>query len=899
MFRLNDEHISYIRKDLEYRGLVLDDLEEELLDHICSAVEAEMEKEKRFIDAYNTVLSTFGNSHGLRAVQHRTIREQPQFTNMMLRHFIIVAFRNCRKHSLFTIINVAGLAMGVAACFLIYLLILNEVSYDRYHENAGRILRITNETIYNNNITRTVNTPAAMAKVMSLEFPEVEAAAHLPGQGLYFVKRAEGMKNIKVERCTFTSNDLFRIFSIPFVAGDQSTALLEPNTVVISERTAHALFGDESPLQKALIMDNHMHVTVVGVFKNFPERSHIKFEILVSEVGTPYEKTDVWFNDNLMPRNGAKTYVLLREGSNSDTFNEKLAGLVSKYVSPGSEAVDPNGNGTANTVTFGVQPLKKIHLDAGYQGEFEPAFDSSYIYVLAFTGLFILGIASINFVNLSTARSSNRAKEVGMRKVLGSVRGYLVRQFLIESTVLSAIAVIIALGVAWVLLPSFNLVSGRRLEFPWSEPLFYAIAAAGTLGLGILAGLYPSIFLSSFRPAKVLKGNLAAGMRGTGVRNALVASQFAISIFLVIGTIVLFRQLDYINNKNVGFARERVIMVEETYLLRNQKAAYKDEALKNSVFTHGTISGFLPASGPWRLPRSWWLAGEQNSSTITAQDWAIDPDYIQTLGMRIKAGRNFLAATPADSSAVLVNEAALKALGLEGDVINQTVATYRAISPSEYQADNLRNFTIVGVVEDFHFESFKAPIGPVIFRLNPSPSGSIVFRFEEGKVREAVGVLENLWRKMAPGEPFTYSFMDQGFAEVYATEKKLSQIFGMFTIVALLIACMGLVAMITFATEQRRKEIGIRKVMGASVSSIVLLFSKELGKLIFVAFLIAIPLSWYTVEWWLANYNYRIEVGPAVYVAAGLVAIIIAWLATGFQSLRAATANPAESLRSE
>ena len=905
MSGLNDEHIAYIRKDLEFRGVVLEEIEAELLDHICSAVEAEMDKGQRFIDAYQKVLSSFGAGRGLRSVQYSTIKQQHQFTNMMIRHFIVTALRNYRKHSLFTFINVAGLAVGVATCLLIFLLIVNESLYDRYHEKADRIVRITNETIYNNNLTRSVNTPSVAAKVIAQEFPEVEAAAHLPGQGLYFVKRAEGLNNIKVERCTFTSNDLFRIFSIPFVAGDPSTALQEANTVVISEQTARALFVNEDPLHKPLILDNHMHVTVVGVYKNFPEHSHIKFEILVSEVGTLYEKTDVWVNDNLMPRNGSKTYVLLREGSDAGEFDDKLAGLVEKYVTRGTgivlnkTGVNETRGRMTNSVTFGIQPLTRIHLDAGFQGEFEPAFDSRYIYILAAIGLFILGIASINFVNLSTARSANRAKEVGMRKVMGSLRGYLVRQFLIESTVLCAVAVVMAVGLAWLLLPSFNLVSGRRLEIPWGEPLFYVITASGTLILGILAGLYPSIFLSSFRPVKVLKGNLAVGIRGARVRNALVVSQFAISIFLVIGTIVLFRQLEFINNKNVGFTREQVIMVEETYLLRNQKEAYKNEALQNSIFTHGTISGFLPAAGPWRLPRSWWRAGEQNSSTITTQDWAIDPDYLQTLGMSLKTGRNFVNDTPADSSAVLVNEAALRALGFQGDPVGQNLATYRAMSPSDYQDNNLQNFTIVGVVEDFHFESFKAPIGPVIFRLNRRPSGSIVFRFEEGKVSEAVAALEDLWKKMAPGEPFTYDFMEEGFVEVYAAEKKLSQIFGIFTIVALLIACLGLFALITFTTEQRRKEIGIRKVMGASVSNIVLLFSKELGKLMLVAFVLALPLAWYTVEWWLQSYSYRIEVGPAVYFAAGLFAIIIAWLTTGFQSVRAATANPAESLRSE
>ncbi|HZY79280.1 MAG TPA: ABC transporter permease [Cyclobacteriaceae bacterium] len=889
MPHLNDEHISYIRKDLHFRGIVLDGIEDELLDHICCSVEERMDAGDRFIDAYHKTLNSFGHGRGLRIVQKSTIKKEQEHTVMMLGHYITIAIRNSRKYALFTFINVTGLALGVAACFLISLLIVNELSFDRYHEKADRIVRITNETTYNGNTTRTVRTPAPLAKALSMEFSEVESAAHLPGQGLYFVKRGEGHNNIKVEACTSTTNDLFKIMSMPFVAGDPTKALLEPNTVVLSAGTAKALFGNEDPLNQPLILDNHMHVTVVGVFENFPENSHIHFNLLTSEVGTVYEKEQTWVNDDLMPRIGARTYVLLREGTDVKSFNEKLGGLVSKYIPTTGE----------DKITFGVQALTDIHLQAGFEGDFEPSFDLNYVYILGAIAVFILGIASINFVNLSTARSSNRAKEVGMRKVMGSLRGYIVKQFLVESVVLSFIAVVVALGLAWALLPHFNLLTGRRLEFPLNEPLFYVTILGGVLLLGVVAGLYPSVFLSSFRPAQVLKGTIALGVRGGSVRSALVVSQFAISIFLVIGTIVLFRQLNFINNKNVGFNRERIIMVEETYLLRNQKEAYKNEALKSTIFTNGTISGFLPAAGPWRLPRSWWRAGEQSTTTVTMQDWGIDADYFQTLGMNLKAGRNFLKGSPADSTAVLVNETALKVLGLTGDVVGQTLGTYRGMGPSEYRADDLRNFTIVGVVEDFHFESMKAPIGPVIFRLNERPAGSIVFRFEEGKTDEAIVVLEELWKKMAPGEPFTYDFMSDGYSKIYASEKKLSEIFGMFTTVALLIACLGLFALITFTTEQRKKEVGIRKVMGASITDIVLLFSKELSRLIMIAFVLAVPLAWYTVEWWLKDYNYRVEVGVYVYLCAGVFAIALAWLTTSFQSVRSAMANPAESLRSE
>lgn len=904
MAHLNEEHIAYIRKDLHYRGIVVEGIESELLDHICSAVEAEMEKGERFITAYHNTLHAFGHGHGLRAIQRSTIKATNPHP-MMLRHYITIALRNSKKHSLFTFINVAGLSMGVAAFLLILMLLVNELSFDRYHENADRIVRLTSETIYNGNVTRSVNIPSPAAKILSQEFPEVEAAGHIGGQGLFFVKREGGKENIKVERCTVISNDLFKVLTIPFVAGDPATALTQPNTVVVSETTAKTLFGDDDPLNQPIVTDNWRKMTVVGVYKNFPQSSHLQMNMLISEVGDQYYEETDWVVENLTPRAGTKTYVLLREGSDAKAFEQKLNTLIQKYIEPstpgviGKSNVNEAGESLANSISFGIQPLKGVHLDASFQGDFTPAFDMSYVYILAAVGLFIICIASINFVNLSTARSSNRAKEVGMRKVMGSLRGYLVRQFLIESVVLSSIAVLIALGLAWLLLPSFNSMIGYELVFPWKQPLFYVIAVGGALVLGILAGLYPSIFLSSFKPAQVLKGTIALGIRGGSIRSALVVSQFAISIFLVIGTIVLFRQMSFINNRNLGFNREQIITVQETYLLRNNKRAYKDEVMKSSVFTHATISGFLPAAGPWRLPRSWWRAGDQNSSTTTVQDWSVDADYIPTLGMRVKAGRNFNKESAADSTAVLINETAMKALGLSEDVIGQTLTTYRDYSPRDYRSDNLRTFTIVGVVEDFHFESMKTPIGPIVFRVNNNASGTLVFRFEAGKADEAIAVLDDLWKKLAPGEPLTYVFMEEGFSNMYTSEKKLSEIFGMFTIVALAIACLGLFALITFTTEQRKKEVGIRKVMGASVSDIVFLFSKELGKLILVAFVLAVPLAWYTVEWWLESYNYRIEVGPLIYIVAGGFAIAIAWLTTGFQSLRSATANPAEALRSE
>ena len=894
---LNDEHISYIRKDLHFRGIVIEEIDEELVDHICSAVEAEMQKGKKFIDAYQDTLRAFGHMSGLISIQSQTIKSKTKNPSMMLGSYITIAWRNCRKYAMFTFINVTGLALGIATCTVIFLYLANEFSYDRYHKNGDRIYRVTNETTYNGVMNKSVNTPHLLAKTLTTDFAEVEHAVHLPGQGLFFVKRAEGTTNIKVDWATFTNNEVFNVFSIPFIEGDASTALSEPNTIVISEQTAHALFNNESAMNQQLILDNHLHVKVVGVYRDLPENGHFRFKMLVADAGTEPEQTTKWVNDNLSPTFQTKTYVLLKPGADVNLFEKKLQTLIDKYITP--EAADILRSGEANRIVYSLQQLYDIHFDTSYQGEFEAGLDKSYVYILAAIAVFILVIASVNFINLSTARSSTRAKEVGMRKVMGSLRVYLVRQFLTESIVLSFLATIVALVLAWSILPLFNIVSGGHLEFPLNSVVFYAIMFAVAMILGFLAGLYPAFFLSAFKPVQVLKGNVSIGMKSSYVRGALVVSQFAISIFLVIGTIVLFRQLEFIHNKNLGFIRENVINVQETYLLRNQKAAYKDEVLKNSVFISGTISGFLPAAGPWRLPRSWWREGKQSTESVTVQDWSIDEDYVETLGMKILEGRNFRKGTLADTVSVILNEAAVKSLGLDADPIGKTISTYSALNMSENDPGDIKTLTIVGIVGDFHFESMRQPIGPIVFRLNQRPSGSIVFRFQEGKTSEAVALLEQQWRKMAPGEPFTYDFMDSGFTSIYKSEERLTKIFGIFTSIALLVACLGLYALVTFSTEQRRKEVGIRKVLGASIPDIVMMFSKELGKLVLVAFLLAAPLAAWAVRWWLESYSYKIDVGVTVYVAAGLFAIAIAWVTTCFQSIRSASADPVKSLRSE
>jgi putative ABC transport system permease protein len=512
--------------------------------------------------------------------------------------------------------------------------------------------------------------------------------------------------------------------------------------------------------------------------------------------------------------------------------------------------------------------------------------------------LFILAIACINFMNLSTARSANRAKEVGVRKVMGSLRSHLVRQFLTESILLSGFSFALAIAVAWLALPPFNNLSGKILFLPFGNGSFWAILAVAAVVVGVLAGLYPSFFLSAFKPVNVLKGNLALGMKSGLIRSALVVFQFFISIILIIGTIAVNRQLAFIQHKKIGFNKDQVIVIEDAYGLGGQIQSFKDEVLKDSRILSGTISGFLPVSGTNRNDNTHWPEGVSPTAEnmVSMQCWRVDFDYIKTLGMKIKAGRDFSNQFPSDSGAVILNEAALKLFGFTGNPIGKRISTFGA--NAEVVPTNIVSYPVIGVVEDFHFESLRENISPLAFFLRKS-TGLISFRFEAKNVQEVISSIEKTWKGLAPGMPFSYSFLDEDFGKMYSTEQRLGQIFVIFAGLAIVIACLGLFALTAFTAEQRTKEIGIRKVLGASVSGIVLLLSKEFGKLIVIAFVIAVPVAWFAVDWWLKHYTYRVEIGMLVYVLAGVLAFVIAWITMGYQSFRAAMSNPVKSLRAE
>lgn len=895
--QLTNEHIDYIIKDLHYRGLVYEGLEDEIIDHVCSGVEAEMESGRKFLDAYRQVIKSFGNTPGLQETQRQTISSKNSMLTTMLKNYFTIALRNLRKQSFYSFINIAGLAIGIACCLVIVLYIVNELSYDKHHVNASRIYRVDNEILFSGNHLQMATTSAPMAAALAADYPEVEVAARFFQSGAFLVKR--DIENTREERIAYADNDILKIFTIPFIAGNPENALKEPNTMIISQRAAEKYFPGESALDQTLTLDNTTTYKITGIFENMPEESHFHLDLIPSLETDPMSKDNQWLSNNL------NTYILLREGATAADLEAKFPGLLDKYITPlvkmilGPDADMKKFNEAGNKLEYTLRPITDIHLHSDLTAEFEANSDIAYVYLFGAVALFILLIACINFMNLSTARSSNRAKEVGMRKVMGSLRTHLVNQFLMESILLSLFSFVIALLLASIAMPWFNDLSGRQLSIPWSNPLFFVIIFGFSIIIGIFAGTYPAFFLSAFRPINVLKGNVSLGMKSGLVRSGLVVFQFGVSIILLVGTFTVQQQLSYIQNKKIGFNKDQVIVIKDAYAMGEQLESFKNEVLKNPAIVSGSISGFLPVAGTNRNDNVYWPEGVDptQDNMVSLQIWSVDYDYVKTLGMNIATGRDFSRDFPSDSNAVILNQAAVSMFGYEKDPVGRQVSTFGG-GLNEQGRPNSVSVPVIGVLEDFHFESLKQNITPLALLLRRS-RGRISFRFGAADTQDVIKSIESTWRTMAPGQPFQYSFLDDDFGSMYRSEQQLGKIFGIFAGLAIVVASLGLFALTSFTAEQRTKEIGIRKVLGASVTSIVLLLSKEFGKLIIIAFVLSVPLAWYAVSWWLESYTYKVEVGVVVYIIAGLISFLIAWVTMGYQSIKAANSNPISALRSE
>ena len=815
---------------------------------------------------------------------------------LMLRNYIAIALRHLRKSKSFTAINIIGLASGLAVCLLIVLYVVDELSYDRYNVNADRIYRLDADLFYNKTGYVAADAPRPLARTLVHDDPQFEQFVRFAYQGDVTVKK--GNTWIQDHHSVFADSTFFKVFTIRMLAGDPATALNDPHSLVIDETTAKKYFNSTDVVGKTLILDNNSTCKITGVIGDIPQRSHFHFSFIRPlNNGTVADDENEWLNNNY------QSYVLARPGLSRDFLQSRVNATVNTYLGRELQALlhrtQQELEKQGAHFRYQLMPLLDIHLHSNKRSELEANGNIEYVYIFSFIAILILVIACVNFMNLSTARSAGRAKEVGIRKVAGSSRGHLVTQFLTESMLLSLASLVLALGIAVFLLPAFNDLSGKQLD---AGMLFSArilpIVVVLVLAVGFLAGSYPAFYLSAFQPIQVLKGKIAAGFKSSRLRSSLVVFQFVISIGLIIGTLVIYRQLNYIHNRDIGYDRDQVLVVHNAYAAGDAIKTFRQQLLQISGIADVTLTGDIPTKGDNYSGNSWSRTpGLDAKDEVIITNLFVDEHYIPTLGMQMVSGRNFAPATyRTDSMGVIVNEAAVRLLGFK-DPLNQPL--YRPDSRDSTGALRTAKYHIIGVVKDFNYSSMHEKVMPMVMELYDS-RGSMAIRFAAaGNIPSLVHHVESAWKKIAGGAPFTYTFMDNDFDNLYEADARTGKLFITFAIFAILIACLGLFGLVTYAAEQRTKEIGIRKVLGADIRQLLYLLSRDFVKLVLIASLIAFPIAWWGMHEWLETFAYRIGIGWWIFVVAGGAAILIALITVSFQTVRAAIANPVRSLRSE
>jgi putative ABC transport system permease protein len=807
----------------------------------------------------------------------------------MLSNYLKVALRNLWKNKTFSAINIFGLAIGITTCFLISLYVMDELSYDRFNKKSERIYRVNVDLKFGGAEQKFAVNCAPLAFGMVRDYPQIENAVRFRDYGPSVVKK--GNQNIKESRIIFTDSTLFDVFTLPLVSGDPQKALTAPNSVVVTESIAKKYFGKTDVIGRQLLFDNSRLYAITGVMKEVPGNSHFRYDFFISLASDPRSREDNWLSFNF------NTYLLLRPGLDPKFMQARLDEVIDKYMWPQAQSVmnisREDFRQSGNYINLNLTPLTDIHLQSDRIAELSANNSIQTVYIFSAIAIFILLIACVNFMNLSTARSANRAKEVGIRKVLGTMRSALIRQFLTESVLMSLIAFIIALVFSFLLLPYFNQLAGKQFNFsPLAHPQLFPSLLLFAVIVGFLAGSYPAFYLSAFTPIEVLKGKLSRGFKSSFFRSSLVVSQFFISIFLIIGTIVIYRQLNYIQNKKLGFNKEQVLIIKDSYVLDRQLESFKNEALKQPGVVSASVSGFLPVPSS-RNDNPFFPEGEiDNNKAVSMQNWSVDYDYINTLGMQMVKGRNFSKKFLTDSNAIILNESAARLFGYQ-DPIGKRISKLLDVN-----ATSVKNYTVIGVVKNFHFASLRENIGALCMVLERSTE-AISFRLQGNNISSTVKNLEALWKKMAPGEAFTYSFLDEDFNNMYQSEQRVGKIFVAFALLALFIACLGLLGLATYAAEQRTKEIGIRKVLGASVANIAGMLSKDFLRLVIIAAFITFPFAWWVMHKWLENFAFRIDISWWIFLLAGMAAVIIALVTICFQAIKAAVANPVNNLRTE
>jgi putative ABC transport system permease protein len=807
----------------------------------------------------------------------------------MLKNYLTTAFRSLTKHKAFTAINMTGLSIGLATCLSIILYVADELSYDRYNANADRIVRVNLIARFGGTDQSYAGMPAPAARDIKSELPEVENTTRLAMAKLwhpegFHVKKGDQI--IQEDNIAWADPSLFSLFTLPMTQGNANTALVDPHSVVITESTARKYFGRTTNIVgQTLTFDDTITNIITGVIKDIPKQSHFNFDIFLAMSSLPSSKDLYWGGG------GINTYLLLRPGTNYKNLEPRISGMAMKKAEGlydgGVAAFEKSGN----RIRADLTPLTDIHLHSNRQQETGRNGNSQYVFIFSAIAILILLIACVNFMNLSTARSQKRAREVGVRKVLGSGRIGLITQFLTESMIVTAISTILALLITWLTLPLFNQLADKDLHFT-TQTLTWLIPSAAALIIivGLGSGSYPAFILSAFRPIDVLKAKFFKTNKGGSFRSLLVVFQFSISIFLIIGTLVIYTQLHYIQTRNLGYDRSQVLTIKNTTPLDTKADILKQKLQQINGVTSATLSNFLP-TGEKRnrtalLPTSVY----DQKKAIILESWPVDEDYITTLGMQLKSGRNFSKQMATDDSAIILNESAARLFAINSPE-NQLLYHFPYDRPTQ-------QYHVIGIIKDFNFNSLRENVTPLALRRGAS-YGALTLRVTTDNLPTLIAQIKTAWTSVASGQQLEYSFMDADFNATYRSEQRVGTICFVFTALAIGIACLGIFGLAAYAAERRSKEIGIRKVLGATVPTIFRMLSTDFIKLVAIAIGIATPLAWFSMQKWLQEFAYRATIPWWILAIGGVTAMAIALFSVSFQAVKAATANPADSLRAE
>ncbi len=803
----------------------------------------------------------------------------------MIKSYLKTTVRNLLKNKIFSFVNISGLAIGVACFILIGMFVADELTYDTFNTNADRIFRVNAHYKIGDNRFNLANSPVPLAGVLSSEYPEIEKTVRILKAANIYVKKDE--EYIKEDKFFYADSSMFDIFTINFLRGNPRTALMQPNTVVITTKMAEKYYTSDNPIGKRLTLSNGQDYLITGLVEPVPGNSHFEFDFIASYCTLPENKETNWFGSF------AHTYVLTRPGVTAKQLNDKIYSVTEKHTGPIIQAAFGLSYkeflARGNDFSFVFVPLKEIHLYSNVFNEFKDTGNISTVYLFSAVAIFILIIACINFINLSTAKSTKRANEIGVRKALGSKKSQLMQQFLTESVVLCFIAILLAVMIVEYTLPWFNELTDKHMSFGIGN--LYAIPALliFTILLGIAAGLYPALLLSSFKPVSVLKSKAAGSKTGGLLRKGLVVFQFATSIILFIGTFVIYNQMQYIRNKNLGFNKDQVLVIKNISDLGKQQFAFANTVRGNSNVAEASLSQGLPDHD---LSANIFRKEGPSAENETLILIPVDYDFLNTYKMKMKEGRFFSRDITTDSSAIILNEAAVRKLNFT-DPLNSRLL-------HNLDGAKTAGFNVIGVVKDFHLQPVKDEIRPAAFVLLNEPEADYLsVKISPRNISESIKYLSAEWKKFGQAKPMEYAFFDEYFAEAYKSEIQSEKVFSIFAMLAIFIACLGLFGLAAFTAEQRTKEIGIRKVLGASITNIITMLSKEFLILVAIANLAAWPAAYFIMKNWLSDFAYKTELGADIFLLAGIAVLAIALLTVLYQAIKSAVANPVKSLKYE